>query len=167
MVDADLRKGRLNQVTQLGKHLGLTDVITGECTLQDAIVADPDAENLFVLTAGTTRPNPLEIISSAKLAKALAKLRSTFEYIIIDGSPLMPVSDSLVLGHLVDGVLFVVHSGKTSQDLAKDALKRLAGAAIRPIGVVLQQVDFKRVQSYKYRYAYYDRAYYGYARHAD
>ena len=115
LVDADLRKGRLNQVTQLGKHLGLTDVITGECTLQDAIVADPDAENLFVLTAGTTPPNPLEIISSAKLAKALAKLRSTFEYIIIDGSPLMPVSDSLVLGHLVDGVLFVVHSGKTSK----------------------------------------------------
>ena len=162
LLDGDLRRGRIDVLNDLGECPGLTDLVAAEVTLDEATHQDPDATGLHLMTAGKTPPNPLEVISSSRFASALEEFRSTYEYIVIDGSPLLAVSDSLVLGHLVDGVVMVVQADKTTYDAARDALKRLLGAGIRPLGVVLQQVDLKRMQAYAYRYAYYGRGHYGY-----
>ena len=162
LVDGDLRKGRVDQLGGLAGSKGVTDLLSGEATLEEVIFADPEFDGLHLLPGGTIPPNPLEVISSAKYARLLTELRTQYDYVIIDGSPLLAVSDSLVLGHLADGVILVVQANKTTHDAARDALKRLSSAGIRPLGSVLQQVDLKRMTSYSYRYAQYDSGYYGY-----
>lgn len=153
LLDADLRKGRLAKVFGVkADRPGITDVVLGECELRDAILAHPKAEDMFLLCAGTVPPNPLEIVSSKKFARAIEDLRKQFDYIIIDGTPVLPVSDSVVLGHLVDAVVFTIQSQQTTFKAAEEALRRLASGRIRPAGVVLQQVDLAAVESYSSGY---------------
>lgn len=162
LIDADLRKGRLHHVTHLHDHLGLTDMIAGGCKPKEAIVPDPEAENLFLLMPGTTPPNPLEIVSSNRFSEDLARLRSTFDYIIIDATPLLPVSDSIVLARLADAVVLAIKSAATHRDVVIESVKRLESARVKPLGVVLQQVDMQKIRSYGRRYAATYNGYYDY-----
>jgi len=161
-IDADLRKGRLEELSRLKNHPGLTDLLSGQCTSNEAIVADVEAENLFLLTAGTSPPNPLEVVSSKRFADNLASLRKDFEYIVVDGTPLLPVSDSIVLARIVDVTVMTVKSDDTTREVALEALKRLQGSRIRPSGVILQQVDMRKLRGYGRRYTASYSGYYGY-----
>jgi succinoglycan biosynthesis transport protein ExoP len=162
VIDADLRKGRFPQIASLRDHVGLTDMLSGACAPSDAIVSDPQAENLFMLMPGTAPPNPLEIISSDQFRDALAKLRDKFDYIVIDSTPLLPVSDSIVLSRLVDIVVFAVKTDATSCDAVLDGLKRLQAARVKPVGVVMQQADMRKMRSYGKQYSTAYSGYYGY-----
>ena len=162
LLDGDLRKARLQEVTNLSGKVGLTDMLSGQCTAENAIVPDPEAENLFLLMPGTLPPNPLEVVSSKRFSENLSRLRADFDYIIIDGTPLLPVSDSIVLAHLADATVLTVKSDDTSHDVALEALKRLRAARISTVGVVMQQVDMKKMRSYGRRYAASYSGYYGY-----
>jgi capsular exopolysaccharide synthesis family protein len=162
LIDGDLRKGRLQQIANLKDHPGLTDMLSGTCTPGEAIVSDPEAENLHLLMPGTTPPNPLEIISSDRFSDALAKLRGNFDYIMIDATPLLPVSDCIVLSQLVDAVVLAVKTDDTSCDAVLDGLKRLQAARVKPVGVVMQQADMRKIRSYGRRYAATYSGYYGY-----
>jgi capsular exopolysaccharide synthesis family protein len=162
LIDADLRKGRLEELLHLNNHPGLTDMLSGQCTADEAIVADHEAENLFLLTAGTLPPNPLEVISSQRFSDELGKLRNGFEHIVIDGTPLLPVSDSIVLARIVDVTVMTVKSDDTARDVALEALKRTQASRIKPVGVVLQQVDMRKLRGYGRRYVASYSGYYGY-----
>jgi capsular exopolysaccharide synthesis family protein len=162
LIDADLRKGRLQQISNLKDHPGLTDMLSGACTPEEAIVPDSETKNLYLLTPGTAAPNPLEIISSDRFSGALAKLRGNFDYIVIDTTPLLPVSDSVVLSRLVDVVVLTVKTDDTSCDAVLDGLKRLQAARVKPVGVVMQQVDMRKIRSYGRRYMAAYSGYYGY-----
>ena len=111
---------------------------------------------------GTAPPNPLEIISSDRFGDALAKLRGNFDYIMIDATPLLPVSDCIVLSQLVDAVVLAVKTDDTSCDAVLDGLKRLQAARVKPVGVVMQQVDMRKIRGYGRRYAATYSGYYGY-----
>ena len=137
-------------------------MLSGSCSPREAVLADPDEPNLYILTTGTVPPNPLEILSSKRFSDDLNKLRESFDYIIIDGTPLLPVSDSVVLARLVDAVVLAVKGDDTTCDVAVDALKRLRSVRVEPIGVVMQQVDIRKLRSYGRRYASSYNAYYGY-----
>lgn len=162
LLDGDLRKARLQEVTDQGGRVGLTNMLSGECSAKEAIVADPQAENLFLLMPGTLPPNPLEVISSRRFSESLAWLRENFDYVIVDGTPLLPVSDSIVLSRMVDATVLTIKSDSTSHDLAQEALKRLRSARIEPVGVAMQQVDVKKMRNYGRRYAAAYHGYYGY-----
>ena len=161
LIDGDLRKGRLHHITQMGDRPGLTDLLSGECTAKEAVVPDPEAENLFLLLTGTTPPNPLEMISSKRFSDDLFRLRDRFDYIIIDATPLLPVSDCIVLARLVDAVVLAVKADDTSCDAVLDSIKRLQSARVRPVGVVMQQVDMKKMRNYGQRYSASYNGYYG------
>ena len=141
---------------------GLTDMLSGDCTLEEAIVPDPEAENLFLLMPGTVPPNPLEIVSSNRFGDELSRLRDRFDYIIIDATPLLPVSDCIVLARLVDAVVLTIKTGDTNRDAVSDGIKRLRSARVKPVGVVMQQVDMRRMRSYGQRYSSAYNGYYGY-----
>jgi len=82
-------------------------------------------------------------------------LREKFDHIIIDSAPLLPVSDSLIIGNLVDEVILVVKADSTTHKMAQESVKRLATAHVKPLGIVLQQVDMEKMQSYGgYSYGY-------------
>ncbi|GMQ81788.1 MAG: exopolysaccharide regulatory tyrosine autokinase VpsO [Rhodothermia bacterium] len=162
LIDADLRNGRFQQITDMKNHLGLTDMLSGGCTRKEAVVQDPEASNLFILMTGTAPPNPLEIVASKRFSDELTRLRDIFDYIVIDGTPLLPVSDSVVLARLVDATVLTVRTDDTTCDATLDALKRLRAARVEPVGVVMQQVDMRKLRSYGRRYMSSYSGYYGY-----
>lgn len=164
LIDADLRKGRLEELVHLNNHPGLTDMLSGQCAADEAIVADQEAENLFLLTAGTSPPNPLEVISSRRFSEELGKFRNSFEHIVIDGTPLLPVSDSIVLARIVDVAVMTIKSDDTAREVALEALKRMEASRVRPVGVVLQYVDMRKLRGYGRRYVASYSGYYGYSK---
>ncbi len=159
LLEADLRRGSLASALMVEDAPGLTDFVAGDCTLQDALLQINEIPNLFLMQGGTSPPNPIDVLSSHKFNLGLHNLRKAFDYIVIDSSPIMPVSDSAVLGNLADVVLLVIQSERTSQSAVKDALKRLSAARIRPIGAVLQQTDIKRSAEYGNYYGGYTSYY--------
>ena len=159
LLEADLRRGSLANALMVEDGPGLTDFVAGDCTLQDALLQINEIPNLFLMQGGTSPPNPIDVLSSHKFNLGLHNLRKAFDYIVIDSSPIMPVSDSAVLGNLADVVLLVIQSERTSQSAVKDALKRLSAARIRPIGAVLQQTDIKRSAGYGNYYGGYTNYY--------
>lgn len=157
LIDADLRKPRVEQLTNAEASGGLVEYVAGLRTLQECIVQDPDCSTLDILKGGTIPPNPLELLSSKTLAKTVAELRNKYSHIVIDTAPILPVSDAIVLGHIVDSVLLVVQAERTTTKMARDALKRLENAGVRTMGVVLAQVHVRRSAYYydgKYQYYY-------------
>ncbi|HSH41806.1 MAG TPA: polysaccharide biosynthesis tyrosine autokinase [Arenicellales bacterium] len=157
LIDADLRKPRVEQITTAEAQGGLVEYVAGIRSLQECVVQDPECSSLYILKGGTIPPNPLELLSSQTLARTIASLKKKFSHIIIDTAPILPVSDAIVLGHIADSLLLVVQAERTTIKMARDALKRLDTAAIRPMGVVLTQVHVRRSAYYydgKYQYYY-------------
>lgn len=161
LIDADLRKPRLEHITSAESKGGLVEYVAGLRTLQECIVQDTESPSLYILKGGVIPPNPLELLSSQTLARTLTQLRSKFSHIIIDTAPILPVSDAIVLGHIADALLLVVQAESTTTRMARDAVKRLENAGIRTMGVVLSQV-FARRSAYYYdgKYQYYYGGYY-------
>lgn len=156
LIDGDLRKQEFSKnILGQKKIAGLAELAAGEVTMDECIIADKQVDNLFYMSSGLTTPKPLELLSSKKFAELLQQLREKFDHIIIDSAPVLPVSDSLVLGHLVDEVILVVKADSTTHKMAQDAVKRLASARVQPLGVVLQQADLEKMENYGgYSYGY-------------
>lgn len=156
LIDGDFRKQQhTKKVLERRKAKGIAELAAGKINFNEAIFKDAEVDNLYYMGRGTGVPNPLELLSSKRVAALMASLRESFDYIIIDSAPLLPVSDSLVLGNLVDEVIMVIKADDTSHAMAKESLKRLAAAQIRPLGVVLQQVDMKKLHHYDRNYYHY------------
>jgi Mrp family chromosome partitioning ATPase len=94
----------------------------------------------------------------------LGRLRNSFEHIVIDGTPLLPVSDSIVLARIVDVAVMTIKSDDTAREVALEALKRMEASRAKPVGVVLQQVDMRKLRGYGRRYAASYSGYYGYSK---
>jgi len=156
LIDGDLRKQQFSKGVLSQKRVaGLAELAAGEVTMDECIIADKQVDNLFYMSSGLTTPKPLELLSSKKFAELLQQLREKFDHIIIDSAPVLPVSDSLILGHLVDEVILVVKADSTPHKMAQDAVKRLATAHVQPLGVVLQQADLEKMENYGgYSYGY-------------
>ncbi len=162
IIDADLRKPRVEKITQVESLGGLVEYVAGTRNLHECIVKDKECDTLYVLRSGTIPPNPLELLSSKKLSRTLEELRKKFAHIVIDTAPILPVSDPIVLGHIADAFVMVVQAERTTQKMVHDAVRRLQSAGVTPLGVVLSQVHFRR-STYYYdgKYQYYYHGYYG------
>ena len=157
LIDADLRRARCHRVLAVDNHLGLTEVLTGSRDLHEMVRAT-EIENLFFLSAGSVPPNPTELLNSLKMAEVMTSLRDHYEYIVIDSAPVLPVSDSMVLSKLTDGVVVVANGSATPRQQVKNACARLEYARARILGLVLNKV---KIQSPDYHY-YYHQDYYSF-----
>jgi succinoglycan biosynthesis transport protein ExoP len=139
LIDADLRRSRCHKVLGIDNHIGLSEVLTGLRNCEDLLRPTAN-EGVFCLTAGSTPPNPCELLGSKKMAELLRNAGDDFDHIIIDSAPLGPVTDSLVLSTVVEGVVVVVGSTTPKQVVRGicDSLHRV-GANI--LGVVLNRVN--------------------------
>jgi succinoglycan biosynthesis transport protein ExoP len=150
LIDADLRRPRCHEVLNCEANPGLTEVLTGLCELKDAI--QPTAvKGLFLLGAGANPPNPSELLGSRKMREVLAAVGSVYDHVLIDSPPVLPVSDTVVLSTMVDGIV-VVASAKTGKKLVRDACYRILHVGAKMLGVVLNNVD---AQQQRYRAPYY------------
>jgi capsular exopolysaccharide synthesis family protein len=139
LVDADLRRARCHRVLSIENHLGLTEVLTGSRELQ-TVLRKTEIEHLDFVSSGAVPPNPTELLGSHKIADTLRQLEQDYEYVVIDSSPVLPVSDSLLLAKLVDGVVIVANAAATPRQQVRIACVRIEYARGRLLGIVLNRI---------------------------
>ena len=146
LVDADLRKPGIGRMLNLasGKYAGLSSYLAGVSSLDLVSVPHPSIPNLVAIPTGPLPPNPADLLSSHRLADAIAELRAKFKFVVIDSAPVMAATDAVILSVQVDGVLLVVRSGETPKAAFARTCELLVSVKSRLLGVVLNAVDAKR-----------------------
>lgn len=152
LIDADMRKPVQHQIFGLFNK-GLSNCIAMNMSLEEAIQPS-DHPNLDILTSGPVPPNPSELLGSKKMDELLRQVKNTYDYVLVDMPPVLAVTDAAVLSPKVDGIVFVIKSGKISPDEAKLAKNRLEQAGANILGAVLNAVP-QRHSGYGYGYGYY------------
>jgi succinoglycan biosynthesis transport protein ExoP len=158
LVDADLRKPRMHQVFSLPDDRGLTNALLGE---PYQLLVHTVVENLDVLPAGRVPPNPSELVGGRLMASLVKELATEYEFVIIDSAPVLPVSDSVGLASLCQGVLLVAQAGRTSTRQAADAVSMLERSQTPVLGIILNKFGAKRRGGYGYGYGGYGYGGYG------
>ncbi|WP_420121538.1 polysaccharide biosynthesis tyrosine autokinase [Nakamurella sp.] len=156
LIEADLRRPRVADYLGLERSVGLTSVLTGAASLDDAI--QPwGATGMSFLASGPIPPNPSELLGSAAMASLLKSLRRSFDIMIIDTPPLLPVTDAAVTAKLVDGAVLVVRHGKTRRTQIHSALRSLRSVDARILGTVFNMVPIRGADGYEsYAGGYYE-----------
>jgi polysaccharide biosynthesis transport protein len=155
LVDADLRRPVQHRTWELLNRVGLSDVLVGEASLDDAI--QKGETNLDVLTAGVLPPNPSALIDSDHMVNLLQEFSQRYRYVIIDSPPLSAAADTLTLSRMADGLLLVVRPGVAetgSVALSKELLKQ---PGHNLLGVIANGVTPDQQPSYSSYYYSYDQ----------
>jgi succinoglycan biosynthesis transport protein ExoP len=160
LVDADLRKPGVGRLLNMagGKYAGLSSYLAGVSSLDLVTVPHPDIPNLAAIPTGPLPPNPADLLSSQKLAEAIAELRTKFKFVVIDSPPIMAATDAVILSVQTDGVLLVVRSGETPKEAFTRTRDLLVSVKCHILGVVLNAVD-SGAPDYYYSYRYYPYSY--------
>ncbi|HEY5094477.1 MAG TPA: polysaccharide biosynthesis tyrosine autokinase [Candidatus Eremiobacteraceae bacterium] len=144
LIDADMRRPALHDRLGVANDRGLTNVVIGDATPHDVIVATRYA-NLDMMPAGAQAPNPVKLIQSARFDEIIAGLLDTYQTIIFDTSALMPVIDAAALAAKTDGVVLVVSAGHTDSGTAQRAVQRLQFATTANLlGIVMNRATSTR-----------------------
>ena len=159
IIDSDLRKPGIAKSLGLQAAKGLSGVITGAHSVDEALVFVEPPVNLWVLTSGPHPPNPAELLSSPAMEDLLKDLKSRFDYLVLDSPPLLAVTDATVLSAMVDGVVLVVESGATPRNAVLRAFRMLHDAGGRVLGTVINKLDLRHDGYYGYSYHRYYGAY--------
>jgi receptor protein-tyrosine kinase len=157
LIDGELRKANIHTLFGLDQSPGLANVLSGASSLDDVIHQGP-ANRLKIIPAGDAHLHPADLLGSRQCKGLFDHLRTRFGYIVIDSPPLLAVTDGRILSHWVDGVVLVVRSGSTRQDVYHDAATHLAGQ--RVLGVVVNSLPstyFTQRYGNTARYGYYGR----------
>ena len=143
LVDADLRKPGVGRLLNMGngKYAGLSSYLAGVSSLDLVTVPHPVIPNLAAIPTGPLPPNPADLLSSNKLAEAIAELRTKFKFVVIDSPPVMAATDAVILSVQTDGVLLVVRSGETPKEAFTRTRDLLSSVKCHILGVVLNAVD--------------------------
>ncbi len=160
LVDTDMRRPRLHKSFGVDGAKGISSLIMGEVKHAAAIVPS-GVPNLDLLPCGPIPPSPVELLHGESFARVVAELSRDYDRIFFDSPPVAAVADALVLARSVDGVVLVVHAGKTSWHAAIDCKRRLLGVGANMLGVVLNNVDVdsRRYGGYYRYYQYYHSPY--------
>src|SRR4051812_16868310 len=156
LIDGDLRAPRLHKYFGAPLSPGLSDYLRGEASESEVIQQSP-SENLFFIPGGTTVGTPSELVSNGRVKTLIERVSGIFDWIVIDSSPILPVSDAGLLSQYCDGVLMVVLAAKTPSEMAQRACKEFKDRPL--LGVVLNRV---RAAGHYSSYYYYGRYGYGY-----
>ena len=150
LVDADLRRPSVHKTLGLGPRSGLSNVLTGSATLQQAITVSPVLPNLFILPAGTPPPNPAELLASTNMKQVLDELREQFDHVVVDTPPTLSVTDAVVLSPRVDAIILVIRSGQTTKQALRRSRDILMQVNAHVTGVLLNAVDLSSPDYYYY-----------------
>lgn len=164
LLEVDLRKPTVAKNLGIKPIPGIADqAMCKESILEDAIkkVGGED-DKLYAMPAGSFSHNPLELLSSDYFKKLLEQLKKTYTYIVLDGPPVLAVSDAVVVGQLTDSVIVAAKAESTRTQMTQESINRLRKANVDVTGTVLCQTDAKRMNYYgSHYYHYQDTSYYG------
>src|SRR6195256_3613487 len=150
LIDADLRRPSIHKTLGIGPRSGLSNVLTGSTTLQQAITHTAVLPNLDVLPAGTPPPNPAELLASTNMRDVLMELREKYDHIVVDTPPTLSVTDAVVLSPRADAILLVIRSGHTTKQALRRSRDILMQVNAKVAGVLLNAVDLSSPDYYYY-----------------
>jgi capsular exopolysaccharide synthesis family protein len=163
IIDCDLRRPRLHAHFNVPNARGLTNALSGELDDLDSLIQTYDKQpNLKLLPSGPVPPNPAELLGSEEMRRLLTMLSEKFTHIIVDSPPAISFTDASILSTFVDGVILVIHGGRSSRAVVRRAKQQLLDVGAHIFGVVLNNV---KIESHDYYYSgyagYYKSEYYG------
>lgn len=150
LIDADMRRGRVVKYLGIQHQVGLSEILSGKAEMQDALF-HIDIENLTIMSAGAVPENPAELLASDKMKSFILDLRREYDFVIIDTPPIIPVTDSGILGAEADGVLMVIQAGRTQRGIVRRATELLHQCHAKILGYVLTNIEY-HLPEYIYRY---------------
>ncbi len=156
LLDTDMRRPRLHKTFGIDSGLGLTTTILGEADL-DAVTHVSEVPGLDVIPCGPIPPNPTELFHTERFRRLLDDLSERYDRVIFDSPPALMVADPLILSSMMDGVVLVVKSARTSSDLGRRAVRQLRDVNAPILGAVINDLD---IEHRDYGYYYYRQ--YGY-----
>ncbi|MFQ5646677.1 MAG: polysaccharide biosynthesis tyrosine autokinase [bacterium] len=153
LVDADLRRPSIHGALGIKIGSGLSDHLTQQIPLEK-VIQKTCIPKLSVITSGTIPPNPSELILSDRMTNMLTELKNRYSdrIILVDSPPIISITDSVILSQKLDGVILVVHTGKTPKVAIKETIESLGDSNI--LGVVLNHLDSHSGYYKKYKYKY-------------
>ncbi len=150
LIDADLRRPSIHKTLGMGPRSGLSNVLTGSSTLEQAITRSPILPNLNILPAGTPPPNPAELLASSNMRDVLEELRGQYDHIVVDTPPTLSVTDAVVLSPRADAIVLVIRSGQTTKQALRRSRDILTQVNAKVSGVLLNAVDLSSPDYYYY-----------------
>lgn len=151
LIDADLRRPKINKYLGINAELGLSELIANGSNIDDALLNISGIDNLTVLPAGKTPHNPAELLSSVRLKNIIGMLKTKYDYIIFDTPPIIPVTDTGLIASQTDGVIMVIRASKTQQGVIKHSEGLLHQAQAKLLGYILTNIQY-HIPAYIYRY---------------
>ncbi len=152
LIDADMRRPSVSRTLGIENNVGLSHLLTGQATARQAI-RRTNVQNLWVMTAGLTPPNPSELLASDRMKTLISNVQTgPFDWVIIDTPPVLAVTDAVIIAPWVSGVVFVIGSEMTQRRLAERAVETLLTSRPHVLGAVLNRVDIIRNKYYYSRY---------------
>ncbi len=153
LVDADLRRPMVHTFLDTPEHKGLVNVLAGTIELSDALQSS-EAGPMDVLVAGPVPTNPSELLGSETMLKTIRQLESSYDIVIIDTPPVLPVTDALLIGVNVDAVVVVARLGQTTRDRIRRTTAALTQVKANIAGVVPNGAIEREDSAYYYAYRY-------------
>ena len=168
LLDCDMRRPTLAEKLEINKYPGLSNYLTKQCRVDELIqvVKFKDSENSFhVITAGQNPPNPVELLSSERMKKALEAMRKAYDYVLLDLPPVGEVSDALAVANETDGVLLIVRQDYCDRVVLADTVNQFDYIKAKTLGVVFNCANDGSGKGYhkKYYKKYSNCHYKGYA----
>lgn len=160
VMDADLRRPRQHVFFRVAREDGLTDVLAGLKSFDDALAPHPVESNLTLLSAGRPSPLAAELLGSGEIEQVIATARERFDLVLIDNPPVLPVADAIIVGTLSDGTIGVLRAGRTSRKALLRFVQTLARNRVHVLGMVIEAVDMS-ASEYRSVYGYNVQSYYG------
>lgn len=171
VIDLDLRRASLSKALQMRGKTGVTEYLAGQVDDLSSIVRSvPNSESLFVLPAGTVPPNPAELLMQERYEQLIAALRTRFDYILLDNSPLPVVADAKIANRCADLTAYVVRAGVLDRRELSAIEALYQEQTLNNMGVLITDVDYERLyysvgykgygKGYGYRYGEYGKGYY-------
>ena len=159
VIDADMRRPRLHSIFNASNAGGLSTILSSEMEgdeIMDVIQYDEDSK-LHLMCSGPVPPNPAELIGSEQMSRLMKYLQEEFTHVIVDSPPIASFTDGVLIASMVNGVILVVHSGKSSRQVVKRSRQLLQDIGAKVFGVVLNNVNLKSQDNYYYYQSYYYR----------
>jgi capsular exopolysaccharide synthesis family protein len=153
IMDTDFRKPTQHKIFQIRNEDGLTDYLTSDMDIKGLVKATM-VPSLFLANVGPVPPNPAELLGSERMGQLIEELKQWFDFVLLDSPPVLTVSDAMVLGTRIDGVILVVWGGKTAREALKRVKEKLDMLKIKCLGVVINNISIQE-HDYYYMHQYY------------
>ena len=157
LIDGDLRRGHLNEYLGIERENGLSEFISGEIPIGEAL-HETSVPGLTLIPTGTLPPNPTEMLLHQRFSNCLSVLTPRYDHIIIDSPPILAAADASIIGQMAGGTLMVLRAGAHPMREIEQAVKRLHQAEVNLRGILFN--DIKSLSrnygagKYNYQYSY-------------